>query len=226
MTSESALPWTHAALRTAVANRSAQFWCKRTLDVLSGALLVVLLLPLLLVIAALIKIDSPGPVLFVHQRVGARRRMQAGRPVWAVADFPMFKFRSIVDHADQALHRAQVLAFVQGRLNPSGSAKLENDPRVTRVGRLLRRTSLDELPQLFNVLRGEMSLVGPRPVPPYEVAAYVDWQRERLMKQVVYASAHGWHSSTRPPARRTLAHGRSGRSHRPGPRRRRAWPTG
>lgn len=180
MTSESALPWTHAALRTAVANRSAQFWCKRTLDVLSGALLVVLLLPLLLVIAALIKIDSPGPVLFVHQRVGARRRMQAGRPVWAVADFPMFKFRSMVDHADQALHRAQVLAFVQGRLNPSGSAKLENDPRVTRVGRLLRRTSLDELPQLFNVLRGEMSLVGPRPVPPYEVAAYVDWQRERL----------------------------------------------
>ena len=178
--SESALPWSERALRPAAAKGSASFWCKRTVDVLFGALLVVALLPLLCIIAVLIKIDSPGPVLFVHERVGARRRMSEGGPVWVVAHFPMFKFRSMFEHADQTLHQAQVLAFVQGHLNLSGSAKIENDRRVTRVGRVLRRTSFDELPQLFNVLRGEMSLVGPRPVPPYEAAAYVAWQRERL----------------------------------------------
>ncbi len=165
MNTESSLPWNGAQVRTANPNSAVAFFAKRLLDISGGALLSLALLPLLPVIAALIKLDSPGPVFFKHKRVGARRRMRSGQPVWEVTHFPMFKFRSMVENADQSLHEAHVLAFVEGRLTSADSAKLEGDRRVTRVGKVLRRTSLDELPQLFNVLRGEMSLVGPRPVP-------------------------------------------------------------
>jgi lipopolysaccharide/colanic/teichoic acid biosynthesis glycosyltransferase len=96
----------------------------------------------------------------------------------------MHKFRSMVQDADSAMHEAYIRDFVEGRVQPNeeqgGKFKLTNDPRVTRVGRVLRRASLDELPQLFNVLKGEMSLVGPRPVPPYEVACYRPGDHKRL----------------------------------------------
>jgi lipopolysaccharide/colanic/teichoic acid biosynthesis glycosyltransferase len=176
------IPWTRGAyVRTASLRPSGgSYLAKRALDLSLGTLLIVGLLPLLLLIAALIKIDSPGPVFFVHERVGARRRLRAGEPVWEVVHFPLIKYRSMVQHADQSLHEAHISAFVEGRLDTTGSVKLMGDSRVTRVGRWLRRTSFDELPQLLNVLRGEMSLVGPRPVPPYEAAVYTDWQRERL----------------------------------------------
>jgi lipopolysaccharide/colanic/teichoic acid biosynthesis glycosyltransferase len=169
-----------AQVRAVDTDSSGGFFAKRVLDLSCSALLTVALLPLLPVIAALIKLDSHGPVFFGHQRVGARRRVRSGQPVWEVTHFNVFKFRSMVEHADQSLHEAHVLAFVEGRLTSAASAKLEGDRRVTRVGKVLRRTSLDELPQLLNVLRGEMSLVGPRPVPPYEAAAYTEWQRQRL----------------------------------------------
>jgi lipopolysaccharide/colanic/teichoic acid biosynthesis glycosyltransferase len=167
-------------VRSAGVDRAAFFFCKRAMDVVLASLLLIALLPLLLLIAIAIKLDSPGPVLFVQNRVGARRRSHRGRTVWAVVQFPVYKFRSMVQNANQAVHRAHIQAFVEERLDTAGTVKLTGDARVTRAGRILRRTSLDELPQLFNVLRGEMSLVGPRPVPIYEAAAYLDWHRERL----------------------------------------------
>src|SRR5207249_7112700 len=138
----------------------------------------------LLFIAVLIKLDSRGPVFFTHERVGAKRKNTGRETVWVVTKFGMHKFRSMSVNADSRVHEAYIRDFVAGRVQPSeengGKFKLTNDPRVTRVGRMLRRTSLDELPQLFNVLKGDMSLVGPRPVPAYEVAEYRSADTERL----------------------------------------------
>jgi lipopolysaccharide/colanic/teichoic acid biosynthesis glycosyltransferase len=150
------------------------------MDLVLTPLMLLALLPLLSCIAVLIKLDSPGPILFVQERVGSRRRCSNGRIVWEPVRFQCYKFRSMVHKADESLHQAHIQAFVEEQLDATKTVKLTDDPRITRVGRLLRRTSLDELPQLFNVLKGEMSLVGPRPVPIYEAAAYADWHRERL----------------------------------------------
>jgi lipopolysaccharide/colanic/teichoic acid biosynthesis glycosyltransferase len=144
------------------------------MDIFLSTALIILLFPLLLLIALLIKLDSPGPLIFTQERVGARRQRFGGQRVWVVQNFPFYKFRSMVRDADQSLHEAYIKDFVEGRAQPEsgGKYKLTNDPRVTWVGRFLRKFSLDELPQLFNVLKGDMSLVGPRPVPTYEVAGY------------------------------------------------------
>jgi exopolysaccharide biosynthesis polyprenyl glycosylphosphotransferase len=137
---------------------------KRTFDVAVSTGLLLLLSPLLLAIAAAVKLGSRGPVLFKQTRIGLSGRR-----------FRLYKFRSMVEDAEA--RRADVL-----HLNEmSGPVfKVRNDPRLTPVGALLRRTSLDELPQLFNVLRGDMSIVGPRPPIPEEVAQYEPWQRRRL----------------------------------------------
>lgn len=149
---------------------------KRCVDIFLATALIILFSPLLLLIALLIKLDSPGPVIFTQQRVGARRQRFGRLRLWVVQNFTFFKFRSMARDADSSLHEAYIKDFVEGRAQPSpesgGKFKLTNDPRVTRVGRILRKFSLDELPQLFNVLKGDMSLVGPRPVPTYEVAGY------------------------------------------------------
>jgi lipopolysaccharide/colanic/teichoic acid biosynthesis glycosyltransferase len=118
----------------------------------------------MLLIALAIKLDSPGPVLFRQQRVGKH-----GHRFW------IYKYRSMRQDAERLLGELQNKNEAQGPL-----FKIRCDPRVTRVGRLLRRTSLDELPQLFNVVKGEMSLVGPRPPIPAEVEQYQDWQLGRL----------------------------------------------
>ena len=159
---------------------------KRAIDLVFGSLLLGLLLPVVLVVAIAIKLDSRGPVFFAQERVGVRRRSQKGRSRWEVRTFRLFKFRSMVAGADQSPHEQHVRAFVRGQIpdpDRSGDAKfkLANDSRVTRVGRVLRRTSLDELPQLVHVLKGEMSLVGPRPVPLYEAAEYRESDAERLL---------------------------------------------
>jgi lipopolysaccharide/colanic/teichoic acid biosynthesis glycosyltransferase len=173
----------HATLVEDEGNHELYFLCKRAIDVALSALLLVLVAPLLCVIAVAIRLETAGPVLFVQERVGARRRTN-GRTRWEVRHFPCFKFRSMVAGADESVHREYIHAFVHGRLGPASGAgarfKLTQDNRITRVGRLLRKTSLDELPQLLNVLRGDMSLVGPRPVPLYEAAEYTEWEVERL----------------------------------------------
>lgn len=137
---------------------------KRLTDVVIAALVLLLALPLMALIALAIKLDSPGPVLFRQTRVG-----QHGRP------FTLYKFRSMRQGAEEEQARLMSLNEASGPL-----FKIRNDPRLTRIGRILRRTSLDELPQLFNVLKGEMSLVGPRPPVPSEVEQYQPWHRQRL----------------------------------------------
>jgi exopolysaccharide biosynthesis polyprenyl glycosylphosphotransferase len=137
---------------------------KRSFDVVLSAVALVLLAPLLVLIALLIRLETPGPVLFRQERVGLHRRR-----------FKVLKFRTMVVGAELMLADLAAHNEADGPL-----FKLRNDPRVTRVGRYLRRYSLDELPQLWNVLMGEMSLVGPRPPLPREVDAYEDWQLDRL----------------------------------------------
>lgn len=133
---------------------------KRPLDLIAGGAAFLLLAPVMLAIAIVIRLDSPGPALFRQERVGHNGLV-----------FRMWKFRSMYLRADDAPHRAAAEAWFSAEPAPSGY-KLRDDPRITMVGRLLRRTSLDELPQLLNVVRGEMSLVGPRPAIPYELAHY------------------------------------------------------
>jgi exopolysaccharide biosynthesis polyprenyl glycosylphosphotransferase len=142
-----------------------QRFVKRLFDLAAGTLLLLLFAPLMLFIAWRIKLDSPGPVFFRQQRVG-----EGGRLFW------MVKFRSMVEGAEQ--EEIRLLQKTAGGLPVF--AKLPSDARITALGRFLRRTSLDELPQLFNVLKGDMSLVGPRPELPGLVALYEPWQRRRL----------------------------------------------
>lgn len=138
---------------------------KRALDVIVASIALVLLAPLMLLIALAIKMDSPGPVLFRQIRIG-----KGGKPFW------FFKFRSMVKNAEQM--KRELITKNEVRGGPV--FKMRNDPRITRVGRFLRRYSLDELPQLIHVLHGEMSLVGPRPPLPSEVASYGEWELRRL----------------------------------------------
>lgn len=159
------------------------FWFKRYSDRLLALLLLVGVLPFWMLIALLIKLDSPGPVLFVQTRAGSRLHRHNNQTYWELRPFRIYKFRSMYCNADQALHKRHIHDYVQGHLHPTQtehSYKLQSDPRVTRVGRLLRRMSIDEIPQLLNVLFGDMSLVGPRPVPLYEFEEYEDQHKQRL----------------------------------------------
>jgi exopolysaccharide biosynthesis polyprenyl glycosylphosphotransferase len=144
--------------------RGANLIVKRIMDVGLGSLLLLIASPFMIIFALAIKLDSPGPVIFRQKRLGAHGQ-----------EFVVFKFRSMREGADD--EKEQLLEFneMNGPL-----FKMREDPRTTRLGRFLRRFSLDELPQLFNVLRGEMSLVGPRPHTSAEVAQYQNWQRQVL----------------------------------------------
>ncbi len=137
---------------------------KRGMDILLSALALIVAGPVLLLTALVVRLESPGPAIFKQIRVGERGRA-----------FTIYKFRSMRQGAEE--EQSQLL----NRNEASGPLfKIKDDPRLTRVGRFLRRASLDELPQFINVLRGEMSLVGPRPGPPHEVAQYQPWHRQRL----------------------------------------------
>ncbi len=149
---------------------------KRMLDVVGSAALLVILFPILALITVLVKLTSPGPIFFRQDRIGA-----SGKP------FTMLKFRTMRVDADHELHRQFVTEFIKSgaAASPSGDGglfKIVNDPRVTFLGRVLRKTSLDELPQLLNVLRGDMSLVGPRPPLSYEVEQYKRWHYRRVLE--------------------------------------------
>lgn len=141
-------------------------FAKRSLDITVALLALVCLVPIFLLCALAIILDSPGPVFFRQQRVGRHGKL-----------FTMLKFRSMRTDSEASLHRDFATAFIKGEVaQPEGGTpvvyKLTRDPRITRVGQWLRQTSLDELPQLWNTLRGDMSLVGPRPPIPYEVELY------------------------------------------------------
>jgi lipopolysaccharide/colanic/teichoic acid biosynthesis glycosyltransferase len=163
-------------------NKDTQFFSatKRLMDIAGSMLMLLFFAPVFLLITLAIKVSSKGPVLFKQRRVG-----QYGK------SFTFLKFRSMYVDNDSSAHLEYVTRLIAGEAqrNPCknngdgiGVYKLTNDVRITRVGAFLRRSSLDELPQLLNVLRGEMSLVGPRPAIPYEVAAYQTWHRRRLLE--------------------------------------------
>jgi lipopolysaccharide/colanic/teichoic acid biosynthesis glycosyltransferase len=160
-----------------------QMTLKDVVDLTLGSLMLVIVAPLMLVVALAIKLESRGPVLFAQDRVGVRRRRMGPWVMHEPSSFRVYKFRSMVADADSRLHEAHIERYVAGApLNGVAHArfKLDGDPRITLVGRIIRRTSIDELPQLFNVLRREMSLVGPRPVPAYEGRHYLDSCPERF----------------------------------------------
>lgn len=153
---------------------------KRTMDLTLVTLSFIFLWPLLFAVGLAIRLDSEGPALFRQERMGARWVWLNGRLTWQIQPFSIYKFRTMYHNTDDSLHKAHIKKFVNNDSAQEGSFKLQRDPRITRVGKILRRTSLDELPQVLNVLLGDMSLVGPRPVPLYEVEAYEDRHYERF----------------------------------------------
>ncbi len=150
---------------------------KRTIDIVASLFFLLVCSPLFLVIAVLVKMDSKGPVFFRQKRLG-----QYGKP------FTFLKFRSMYLNNDPGIHRDYITGLIAGRDVACSDAgekrvfKIVDDPRVTGIGRILRKTSLDELPQFINVLKGEMSLVGPRPPVPYEFERYAIWHRRRIVE--------------------------------------------
>jgi len=151
---------------------------KRSIDVAGSAALILLLAPIFVALALAVKLSSRGPILFRQQRVG-----QYGQV------FTFLKFRSMYTNNDHSVHQQYVQKLIAqeddcaaGSKSGQSVYKLTNDTRITKIGGFLRRTSLDELPQLINVLCGDMSLVGPRPPIPYELAAYQTWHRRRLLE--------------------------------------------
>jgi lipopolysaccharide/colanic/teichoic acid biosynthesis glycosyltransferase len=149
---------------------------KRSIDIIGSFFALVLLSPFLITIAVAIKLTSKGPILFKQQRLG-----QYG------TRFTFLKFRSMYYKSDPKIHQNYVKQFISGKQSAQsggrkGIFKIQDDPRITPVGRFLRRTSLDELPQFLNVLKGEMSLVGPRPPIPYEIETYELWHRRRFLE--------------------------------------------
>ena len=139
---------------------------KRAMDIIGSLCGIILLSPLLIIVALAIKIEDPrGSIFFSQQRCGKDNKL-----------FPMYKFRSMVSNAEELLEELMEHNEMDGPV-----FKIKDDPRITKVGKFIRKTSIDELPQLFNILMGDMSIVGPRPAIPHEVAEYNDYQRQRLL---------------------------------------------
>lgn len=151
---------------------------KRAVDIVGSIIGIVVFSPLMLITALIIKSTSPGPVIFKQPRLGKRGVL-----------FEMYKFRSMYVNRDDQIHREYVKNFISGdneKVNQGDEGKPfyknKHDPRITKVGRFIRKTSIDEFPQFFNVLKGDMSLVGPRPPLPYEVEQYQSWQLQRILR--------------------------------------------
>lgn len=141
------------------------YFMKRLIDIVFSLIGIILLSPTLIIVSILIKIDSKGSIVFCQERVGKKEKL-----------FRMYKFRSMVMNAEQLLDKLQESNEMSGPM-----FKIKEDPRITKIGRFIRKTSIDELPQLFNVLKGEMSLVGPRPNLPKEVAQFGKKHRLKLL---------------------------------------------
>jgi lipopolysaccharide/colanic/teichoic acid biosynthesis glycosyltransferase len=149
---------------------------KRSIDFVVSLLVVVLGFPFFIAVALLIKLTSPGPVFFSQLRIGEREEL-----------FTLYKFRTMRQGVDDSIHREFTRSFIEGRMSNSSLDekapsvyKLTNDPRITSIGNFLRKTSLDELPQFINILKGEMTIVGPRPPLQYELEYYEEWHKLRL----------------------------------------------
>jgi lipopolysaccharide/colanic/teichoic acid biosynthesis glycosyltransferase len=179
---------TRAERRQGVWTRRLYFVAKRVFDICVASVCLGLLSPVLLIGGTLIWLESPGSPIFRQVRIGSRRRMTPDGDAWETVPFTFYKLRTMVSDADSTPHREYVQALIRkdqagmeaAQNGATPTRKLVNDRRVTRLGRFLRRSSLDELPQLWNVLKGDMSLVGPRPPIPYEVEAYDLWHWKRL----------------------------------------------
>ncbi len=168
--------------------RRLYFACKRVLDFSAAAVLLVILSPLMVLLAILVMLDTPGPAIFRQPRVGLRRKGNGRGATWELETFTLYKFRSMVHGADSAGHRNFTRALLSNDqatveellAGETELTKMTNDARITRFGRFLRKSSLDELPQLWNVLRGDMGLVGPRPPTVYEAEMYNRRQCQRM----------------------------------------------
>ena len=145
---------------------SIYLFFKRAMDIIGSLCGIILLSPLLIIVALAIKIEDPkGSIFFSQQRCGKDNQL-----------FPMYKFRSMVSNAEELLEELMEHNEMDGPV-----FKIKDDPRITRVGKFIRKTSIDELPQLFNILKGDMSIVGPRPAIPHEVAEYSNYHKQRLL---------------------------------------------
>ncbi len=152
--------------KTTVNHKRGYLLAKRIMDLLGAFLGIILLLPVFIIVAICIKLEDPkGPVFFKQVRVGKDGK-----------NFYMYKFRSMVVDAEERLNDLLKYNEVSGAM-----FKIKEDPRITKIGKFIRKTSIDELPQLWNVLKGEMSLVGPRPPLPREVAEYTEYDKQRLL---------------------------------------------
>lgn len=171
--------------------RELYYSVKRVMDIVLSSVLLIFLSPIFAIISLGIIIYSPGPILFRQERMGARRISRGEKVFWKKQKFICYKFRTMKVNSDSKIHEAYIKALIENNKEKmtelqggtSEIRKLVSDPRLTRPGKLLRKFSLDELPQFWNVLRGDMSLVGPRPAIPYEVDMYKSWYIHRLEAQ-------------------------------------------
>ena len=197
-------------LKAAAANMRTlvYFAAKRVIDIVAASLVLLVLGIPMLIIAMLIEIETPGSAIFAQERVTARRkRIVNGKAEFDVVTFTCYKFRTMYKDASSEMHQAFMKAFIKNdsaamaAINGTENAevkKIVKDPRVTLIGKFLRKTSLDELPQFINVLKGEMTLVGPRPCIPYEVEEYQAWHKQRL--QAIGGITGLWQVSARSAA--------------------------